>query len=159
VGGGIGRCDQLHKLPSPSVAASRLRLACIVFPVTELVYTSDSPADSAVHVYRVTTATFGDVEIKTTDDLSGMEDFVLIHPWISPLLDQDFSCRAAGIDDTTRALRLVARLMQPFGALLLTPLSRVQYRRVATDSLIMVRVGEETSLNSLIDGICTIDIQ
>ena len=151
--------DQLNKLPSPFVAASRLRLAGIVFPVTELVRTSDSPADSAFHVYRATTATLGDVEIKTTDDLSGMEDCLLIHPWISPLLDQDFSRRAARIDDTTRALRLVARLMQPFGALLLTPLSRVQYRRVATDSLIMVRVREETLLDELIDGICTIDIQ
>ena len=144
--------DQLNKLPSPFAAASRLRLSGIVFPVTELVPTS-------LHVYRATTATLGDVEIKTMDDLSGMEDFFLIHPWISPLLDQGFSRHAAGVDDTTRALRLVARLMQPFGALLLTQLSRVQYRRVATDSLIMVRVREETSLNELIDGISTVDIQ
>ena len=150
--------DQLNRLPSPSVAASRLRLAGIVFPVTELVRTSESHAGSDLYVYRATTAAFGDVEIKTADDLSGMEDFVLIHPWISPLLDQEFS-RRTGIDVTTRALRLVARLMQPFGALLLAPLSRVQYKRVATDSLIMVRVHEETSLNELIDGISTIDIQ
>ena len=151
--------DQLNKLPSPSVASSRLRLAGIVFPITVLVRTSASHAGSVLRAYRATTAMFGDVEIKTTDDLSGMEDFVLMHPWIGPLLDQDFSRRAAGIDDTTRALRLIARLMQPFGALLLTPLSRVQYRRVATDSLIMVRVGEKTSLSELIDGISTIDIQ
>ena len=151
--------DQLNKLPSTFIAASRLRLAGIVFPVTELVRTSDTHVGSDLHVYRATTDTFGDVEIKTADNLSGMEDFVLIHPWISPLLDQGFSRRAVGIDDTTRALRLVARLMQPFGALLLTPLSRVQYKRVATDSLIMVRVGQEISLNELIDGICTIDIQ
>jgi len=150
--------EQVNKLPSPFVAASRLRLAGIVFPVTELVRTSESHADSDPHIYRATTATFGDVEIKTTDDLSGMEDCLLMHPWISPLLDQDFSRRAAGFDDTTRALRLVVRLMQPFGALLLTPLSRVQYRRVATDCLIMVRVPEETSLNDLIDGSCAIDI-
>ena len=151
--------DQLNKLPSPFVAASRLRLAGIVFPVTEIVRTSGSLSDSDRHVYRATTSMFGDVEIKTTDNLSGMEDCVLIHPWISPLLDQDFSRRAARFDDTTRALRLVARLMQPFGALLLTPLSRVQYRRVATDSLIMVRAPEETSLDDLIDGIRTVDIQ
>ena len=150
---------QLSNLSSPSVAASRLRLSGIVFPVTELVRTSESHTDSDPHVYRATTATFGDVELKTMDDLSGMEDFVLMHPWISPLLDQDFSRRAAGFDDTTRALRLVARLMQPFGALLLAPLSRVQYRRVATDSLIIVRVPGETSLNDLINAICTIDIQ
>ena len=148
--------DQLNKLPSPSVAASRLRLAGIVFPVTKFVRSSETHINSNSHVYRATTTTFGNVEIKTTEDLSGMDDCLLIHPWISPLLDQDFSRRAS---DTTRALRLVARLMQPFGALLLTPLSRVQYRRVATDSLIMVRVSEETSLTSLIDGICTIDIQ
>jgi hypothetical protein len=110
-------------------------------------------------IYRATTTTFGDVEIKTTDDLSRMEECLLIHPWISPLLDQDFSRCAAGFDGTTRALRLVARLMQPFGALLRTPLSRVHYRRVATDILIMVRVPEETPLNDLIDGVCTIDIQ
>ncbi|KAF8545902.1 hypothetical protein OG21DRAFT_1451345 [Imleria badia] len=151
--------DHLNKLPSPSVAASRLRLAGIVFPITELVQTSEPDANSDLHGYRATTAALGDVEIKTTDDLSEIEDYFLIHPWISPLLDQDFSRRTAGLDDTTRALRLVARLRQPFGALLLTPLSRVQYRRVATDSLIMVRVREETSLTELVDGIHTIDIQ
>jgi hypothetical protein len=42
---------------------------------------------------------------------------------------------------------------------LFTPLSRVQYRRAATDSLIMARVPEKTSLNDLIDGICMIDIE
>ena len=144
--------DQLNKLPSPFAAASRLRLAGIVFPVTELVRTSH-------RAYRATTATLGDVVIKTADDLSGTKDFILIHPWIGPLLDQDFSHRAAEYDGTTRALRLVVRLMQPFGALLLTRLSRVQYRRVATDSLIMVKVREETSLTELIDGVCTIYIQ
>ena len=88
-----------------------------------------------------------------------MEGLLLILPWISPPLDQDFSCGAAQFDLGTRALRLAARLRQPFGALLLAPLARVQYRRVATDSLIMVRVREETSLTELIDGIRTIDIQ
>lgn len=39
-----------------------------------------------------------------------MEDLVLIYSWVSPLLDQDFSHCAGGLDDTTRALRLVARL-------------------------------------------------
>ena len=104
--------EQLNKLPSPFVAASRLRLT----PITELqvVRTSESHASSTVHVYRATTATFGNIEIKTTDDLSGMEEFVLMHPWISPLLDQDFLHRTAGIADTTWALRLIARLMQPF---------------------------------------------
>ncbi|KAF8134377.1 hypothetical protein EV363DRAFT_1139338, partial [Boletus edulis] len=38
---------------------------------------------------------------------------MLIHPWISPLLEE-FSCSIAQIDLATRALRLVVRLRQPF---------------------------------------------
>jgi hypothetical protein len=49
--------------------------------------------------------------------------------------------------------------MQPFGALLLAPLSRVEYRRVAADSRIVVQVCKEVSLTDLMDNIRTIDIQ
>ncbi|KAF8549662.1 hypothetical protein OG21DRAFT_1488352 [Imleria badia] len=100
-----------------------------------------------------------DVKIRTKDQLSGMEGLLLIHPWISPLLDQDFSCGAARYDLATRALRLVVRFKQPFGSLLLAPLARVQYRRIATDSLIMALVCEETLSTELMDGIRRIDIQ
>jgi hypothetical protein len=151
--------ERLHNLPPLSLVAGRLRLPGIVFPIGDLVLLPESDLEPDLPVYRATTPMLGDVEIKTTDDLSGMEGLLLIHPWISPLLDQDFSCGAARFDLGTRALRLVARLCQPFGALLLAPLARVQYRRVATDSLIMVRVREETSLTELIDGIRRIDIQ
>ncbi|KAF8134386.1 hypothetical protein EV363DRAFT_1257443 [Boletus edulis] len=151
--------NHLEKLPSPSVAASRLRLSGIMFSVTEFIRAPASDADSNLYVYRATTAALGDVEIRTADDLSGIEHCLFIHPWISPLLDQDFSRRPAGLDDTTRALRLVARLRQPFCPLLLRPLSRVQYERVATDCLVMVRVREEISLTELMDGIGTVDIQ
>ena len=91
--------------------------------------------------------------------MSGLEDGFLIHPWIGPLLDQDFLRGKPLFNVTTRALRLVVRLKQPFGALLLAPLARMQYRRVATDSLIMVQVHKETSLGDLMDGIRTVDIQ
>ena len=101
----------------------------------------------------------GNVKIKTKDQLSGMKGLVLINPWISPLLDQDFSCGEPLFEHTIRSLRLVVRLKQSFGALLLAPLARVQYRRVATDSLIMVRVRKKTTLTELMDGIRTIDIQ
>ena len=113
----------LDRLTPPSAAASRLRLPGIVFPITDLVCSSRSDT-FVLRVYRATTTALGDVEITTMDNLSGVEDYVLIHPWISPLLDQDFSRRTAGLDDTTRALRLVARLRQLFSALLLKPLSR-----------------------------------
>jgi hypothetical protein len=149
--------ERLYDLPPLSLVAGRLRLPGIVFPLADLVPLPESESDSPI--YRATTPMLGDVEIKTMDGLSGMDGLLLIHPWISPLLDQDFSYGAARFDLSTRALRLVARLRQPFGALLLAPLARVQYRRVATDSLIMVRVREETSLTELMDGIRRIEIQ
>ena len=148
--------DRLNKLPSPSCTASRVSVPGIVFSITK--FDDTLGAETGFRVYRATTSALGEVEIKTMDDLSGMKDLLLIHPWISPLLDQEFSHGAAILDDTSRVLRLAARFRQPFGALLLAPLARVQYRRVATDSLIMVRVREEVSLTELIDGIRTVDI-
>ena len=151
--------EHLYDLPPLSLVAGRLRLPGIVFPLADLVPLPESGSESDLPVYRATTPMLGDVEIETTASLSGMQGLLLIHPWISPLLDRDFLCGAARFDLDTRALRLVARLRQPFGALLLAPLARVQYRRVATDSLIMVRIREGTSLTDLIDGIRTVDIQ
>ncbi|KAI9567129.1 hypothetical protein HD554DRAFT_1027100 [Boletus coccyginus] len=151
--------ERLYHLPPLSLIAGRLRLPGIVFPFADPVSSAESGSDSDLLVYRATSPMLGDVEIKTTARLSGMRGLLLIHPWISPLLDQDFSCGTALFDDTTCALRLVVRLKQSFGALLLAPLARAQYRRVATDSLIMVRVREETSLTELMDSIRTVDVQ
>ena len=90
--------------------------------------------------------------------MTGMNDLYLVHPWIRPLLDQEFSDGAAVLDEITQALRFVARLRQPFGALLFEALSRVEYRRVAADSLIMVQV-REAPLTDLIANIHTIEVQ
>ncbi|KAN0091542.1 hypothetical protein V8E55_005108 [Tylopilus felleus] len=151
--------EQFYKLPSLSLVAGRLQLPGIVFPLADLVLVSESDPDSDLPVYRGTSPMIGDIEIKTREELSGLEDGFLIHPWIGPLLDQDFLRGKPLFNVTTRALRLVVRLKQPFGALLLAPLARMQYRRVATDSLIMVQVHKETSLGDLMDGIRTVDIQ
>ena len=60
------------------------------------------------------------------------------------------------------ALQVIARLGQPFGALLFTPdLSSVAaYRRVAAESLITVQVEEitPTTLNKLVDSVRTLDV-
>ena len=151
--------ERLYDLPPLSLVAGRLRLPGIVFPLVGLAQISEQDSESGPPVYRATSPMLGDVVIKTIANLFGIEGLLLMHPWISPLLDQDFSYGAPLFDYATRALRLVVRLKQPFGALLLAPLGRVQYGRVATDSLIMVRVREETSLTELMGGIRTIDIQ
>ena len=151
--------NHVNGLQSPSLAASRLRLPAIVFHLTEFVHTSGPDPVTNLYIYPVTMATFGDIEIKTAEDLTEIKDLYLVHPWIRPLLDQEFAHGAAALDRTTKALRFVARLRQPFGALLFEPLSRVEYRRVASDSLIMVRFREEVPLTKLIDNIRTIEVQ
>ena len=61
-----------------------------------------------------------------------------------------------------RALQVIARLRQPFGALLLAPhLGNVAaYRRVATESLITVQVGEITPmmLDKLVNSVRTLGV-
>ena len=61
-----------------------------------------------------------------------------------------------------QALRVIVRLIQPFGALLLTPsLGNVAaYRRVAADSLITVQVGQITPemLGNLVDSVRVLDV-
>ena len=62
----------------------------------------------------------------------------------------------------TQALQVIARLGQPFGALLLTPSSGnvAAYRRVAAESLITIQVEEITPaiLNKLVDSVHTLDV-
>ena len=149
--------DLLNKPLRPTFFASCLGLPCITFAITHLT-TLGLDSVTKLHVYRATTSALGEVEIKTRGDLSGMNG-LLIHPWIGPILDQEFLHGASELDETTRALRLVARLRQSFGALWLQPVARARYRRVAADCLIMVQVLEEASLTELIDGITTVDIQ
>ena len=151
--------NHLNKPPRSAFSASCLGLPCITFPITQL---SALRLDlvTKLHVYRATTSGLGEVEIQTRGELSRMKDLLLIHPWIGPILDQEYSHGTGAFDEMTCALRLIARLRQPFSALLLKPVARARYRRVAADCLIMVQVCEETSLTELIEGIrTTIDIQ
>lgn len=66
------------------------------------------------------------------------------------------------IEKQTRALQLLARLRHPFGALLLTPIRENvdEYRRVATESRVVVRVGEVTPgvLERLVQSVRTLDV-
>ncbi|KAF8126001.1 hypothetical protein EV363DRAFT_1174911 [Boletus edulis] len=70
------------------------------------------------------------------------------------------AARPRETDMETRALRFIARLRQPFGALLFTPIRQniSEYRRVAADSLITVQVREDTPLDVLIDNVRMVDV-
>ncbi|KAF8132461.1 hypothetical protein EV363DRAFT_1295913 [Boletus edulis] len=60
----------------------------------------------------------------------------------------------------TRVLQFVARLRQPFGALLFTPTRQIvaEYRRVASESTITVQVQEDAHLSVLIENARMMDV-
>ncbi|KAH0831377.1 hypothetical protein J3R83DRAFT_14040 [Lanmaoa asiatica] len=75
--------DSVVILPSPRLFSRRLSLSCIMFPLRgQLVLTSSSP-----RVYRTVTSALATFEIKTMEDLSGLTNMVLVHPWLKCLLD------------------------------------------------------------------------
>jgi len=151
--------EQLHRLPPLSLLAGRLRLPGLVFALNDLERLSKHKSNSVLPVYRATTPILGEIRISTKDNLVGMEGLVLVHPWISPLIDEDFTGSTPQCDLATRAMRLVVRLRQPFGGLLLASESRMHYKRVATDSFIKVQVRAETPLVELMKSIRTVDVQ
>ncbi|KAG6375176.1 hypothetical protein JVT61DRAFT_3384 [Boletus reticuloceps] len=63
-------------------------------------------------------------------------------------------------DKRIQALQLIARLRQPFGALLFkqTRHNVAEYKRVAAESNITVRIKDETSLEMLIDSVQILDV-
>ena len=150
---------RLHDLPPPSVAACRMKLPGIICSITNLVHSVEPLSEAnPLHTYRATTTIFGNVEIKTAETLPGMKALRLVHPWIRALLDQEHLVGAGALDESTQALRFVARLRQPFGALLFERKSRVEYKRVAADCLIMTQVSEKISLDGLMGSIGTIEV-
>ena len=175
--------DRLNELPAPWFAANRMKLPCIAFKLPSFSLDRTRPD----RVYRANTSAFGMVEMKTSSDLSGMNSLYLVHPWLDSLLDhEDIQSGAfaeddddssllpgsespsppspvyvAPMDKETRARRLVARLRQPFGALLVRLESmgrRVVGKRVAADSLITVQFQENVSLADVLDNVRTIDV-
>ena len=96
--------------------------------------------------------------------------------WLTPSLGWSFGWRAtpsytaslpapsseSQMDKQKQALQLIARLEQRFGALLFTPTRQnvAEYRRVAAESLIKVKVEEitEAVLNKLVDGVRVLDV-
>jgi len=70
--------------------------------------------------------------------------------------------RTIPMDKETRARRLVARLRQPFGALLVSLASTggrsVDYKRVAADSVITVQFQEKFPLADILDNVRTLDV-
>ena len=136
--------DRLLDAPPPELHYGRLKLPCISFPLPFVT------PDSAPHRYIATVPLLGNVEIETKEDLSGARNMYLVHPWFSYLLDPGIPLSGSARQDS--ALKLLASLRQPFGALLVALASR-DYERIATDSLIRVQIREDASTEELSENI------
>ncbi|KAF8554674.1 WD40 repeat-like protein [Imleria badia] len=95
------------------------------------------------------------------------EEFFDANDYFSSLTEpvpppQAAPARMVPTDREMRARRLVSRLRQPFGALLVTLASTggraVDYKRVAAESMITVQFQENVSLADLLDNVRTLDI-
>ena len=74
--------DRLKGLSTPRFAESRMTLWCIAFQL---------PAFAAHRRgYRVDTAPFGTLEIRTRQKLSQWRYLYLAHPWLNALLDHEY---------------------------------------------------------------------
>ena len=90
-----------------------------------------------------------------------MEDDTLLPPE-SESPSHPASMDTVPVDRETHALQLVARLRQPFGALLFTLASTrrraVEYRRVAADSMIRVQIQENLPMTEVLDNVRILDV-
>ena len=137
--------DRITALPPARFANRRLHLPCIIFAVRRFV--QDFGNGSEINYYAQVSG-IGVVEFQTSDRLSPREPrrLILVHPWIRELLDpfdpSTWGSTTYGDGDNngyTRALRLLARLYQPFYPLLLQQQPNGEYKRVAVDHEIVVQ--------------------
>lgn len=136
--------DRLLDVPPPELLHGRLKLPCILFPLP--LVTRDPISRS----YTSTVPMLGKVEIKTAEDLPSSRNMILVHPWFKCLLDPGIPLAESARRES--ALKLLASLRQPFGALLLAWTSR-DYERVAADQLIRVQIREEVTAEQLLENI------
>ncbi|KAI5981892.1 hypothetical protein F5J12DRAFT_916980 [Pisolithus orientalis] len=151
--------NNINRLSPARFATRRLHLPCVVFSVKSL----ENPCNGNEKLYRARVSGLENVEFTTADDLPLHEakKFVFVNPWIHHIRgpsngvtwgdgsESDTNSDAdevaslptvpmPPVDSYTRALAMIARLGQPFNALLLVQQSNRTYKRVATGSEIVV---------------------
>ncbi|KAG1785872.1 heterokaryon incompatibility protein-domain-containing protein [Suillus plorans] len=157
----------LDNLSAPRFANSRLQLPCITFPVTEIRRNNDA----GFFTYNVKADGLQDLLITTEDRLVQFsptrrtrQSFLLIRPWnrydleLPDFDDLNFddlealgSESGSSSEPDMRDLRLIVRLGQPFGALLLVQQWGGEFKRIASDNNIIAQVKDATSVDSMMD--------
>ncbi|KAI6015001.1 hypothetical protein F5J12DRAFT_513269 [Pisolithus orientalis] len=163
--------DRINRLPPARFATRRLHLPCITFSVRSL----EKPCRDDEKLYRARVSGLGHVEFTTADhpSLNGPQKFVFVHPWLDHIRRSDsgftwgddsesdtdrdsdevaplHAVSAPQVDSYTRVLEIIARLGQPFNALLLAQQSNGTYKRVATeDEIVVSGLGTNITSNSI----------
>ncbi|KAG2148638.1 WD40-repeat-containing domain protein [Suillus bovinus] len=160
----------LENLSVPRFANARLQLPCIAFPLTEVRRSSGRDGDK-FFTYEVKADGLQDLLITTEDRLPqfsptrrSRQTFLLVRPWKRHDLGLiDFADEMQSVEDwsepgssiynepTMRELRLIVRLGQPFGALLLARQWGGEYRRIASDHNIIAQVRDMASVDDMMD--------
>ena len=124
----------LSNLPPTQFANIRLFLPCIAHRVKVVQIEADTSAGG--HVHRIKARGLEPIDITLPQPLQNISTaipYVLIRPSHPNLLD------ASGIDDDASACQWLAKMQQPFRALLLEQLRPNEYRRIATFCHILAR--------------------
>lgn len=157
---------KIRALQDASLTHRRLSLPCVIFQtkslqVHDVHHSSEKEYGVEVHGLR-------DVTVMTADALSPREPqrLLFVHPWIHHIrgphsavarghetgfnitslpTPSSYGGPSAQVGEFTQALELIARLEQPFNALLLLQQVDGKYKRVATEHAIIVK-PEITSL-------------
>ncbi|KAG2336501.1 hypothetical protein BDR05DRAFT_122136 [Suillus weaverae] len=146
--------DLLENLKAPRFADRRLHLPCIAFRVTAVKRSRAQDQE----IYEAKADGLHDLLITTKDKLiqfsppqSTMHRFVLVRPCNRYLDLPDFAEPSGLVESvdsklSDRALRLTARLAQPFGAFLLAHQHGTAYKRIAPDHDIIAQVKNLSSI-------------
>ncbi|KAG1726885.1 uncharacterized protein EDB91DRAFT_1086625 [Suillus paluster] len=178
--------NQLDNMSAPRFANCRLHLPCIAFRLTEVRRTY-GPAHETHFTYGVKADGLRDLLVTTEETLTqfsrarpARHAFFLVRPWDRRILDEyDFAEQADSdaeslgdwsepgspieeeLDDSeshSRALRLMVRLGQPFGAFLLAQQRGGEYKRIASDRDIIAQVKDIASVHNMMARVRTLEI-
>jgi hypothetical protein len=163
--------NTLDQVSVARFAARRLRLPCIIFPVTEVKWTNDQ-GQQPLLAFMIKADGLQDLSITTEDNLNQLwragrarHTFLLVRPWDRSLLyppdvadfpylsNQESESPGENKDSKSysRALRLIVRLGQPFSAFFLMQQRGGEYKRIASDQNIIAQVKDMTSVNDMMD--------
>ncbi|KAG1821952.1 WD40-repeat-containing domain protein [Suillus subaureus] len=169
----------LENLSVPRFSNARLQLPCIAFPLTE-VRRRPGQDGATCFSYDVKAAGLQDLLVRTEDRLVQFsptrrtrQTFLLVRPWnrydlglinfadqaqsvedwseLRSLSDHTFNGHFGHDELATRELRLIVRLAQPFGALLLAQQWGGEYKRIASDNNIIAQVRDMASVGDMMD--------